>query len=61
MSGRPIPRLIDHLWYPILVKWPGGTYHHIVEMQGWRVNSWNDWVNRQQQQDTKGHPTGWRI
>ena len=39
---RVIPRYIDHLWYPILVKMAG--YHRIVEMQGREVNAWNDMV-----------------
>jgi hypothetical protein len=41
-SVKEIPRYIDHLWYPILVKMGGG--HHIVEMQGRYVNKWNDMV-----------------
>lgn len=61
MTFQVIPRLEDRLWYPILVKFPGGGYHHIIEMQGKAVNAWNDQVRTQQQQDTKGHPLGWRI
>ena len=38
---RPIPRYVDHLWYPILVKRSGGGYA-IVEMQGKVANAWND-------------------
>lgn len=56
---RIIPRYIDHLWYPILVKMGGG--HRIVEMQGREVNEWNDMVQQQQYEDTKNHPRGWRI
>ena len=56
MTVRIIPRYVDHLWYPILVKMAGG--HKIVEMQGRKVNEWNDMVK---EQDTKGHPRGWRI
>lgn len=41
-----IPRYIDHLWYPILVKIGGG--YKIVEMQGRKVNEWNDNVRQQQ-------------
>lgn len=37
---RPIPRYVDHLWYPILVKRSGG--YDIVEMQGKVANAWND-------------------
>ena len=59
MTIRIIPRYIDHLWYPILVKAGGG--HKIVELQGREVNAWNDMVRRQWQEDTKGHPRGWRI
>ena len=54
-----IPRYVDHLWYPILVKVGGG--HKIVEMQGRKVNEWNDMVRLQHEHDTKGHPRGWRI
>ena len=39
-SIRIIPRYVDHLWYPILVKMGGG--YMIVEMQGRNANSWND-------------------
>lgn len=56
---RVTPRYIDHLWYPILVKMGGG--HKIVEMQGRKVNEWNDMVNRQWQEDTKNHPRGWCV
>ena len=59
MTYRPVPRLVDHLWYPILVKMGGG--HRIVEMQGHKVNEWNDMVREQWEQDTKGHPRGWCI
>jgi hypothetical protein len=44
-SIRIIPRYVDHLWYPILVKMAG--YHRIEEMQGRRVNEWNDMVRKQ--------------
>lgn len=44
-SVRIIPRYIDHLWYPILIK--SGGYHQIVEMQGQSVNEWNDMVRKQ--------------
>ena len=56
---RIIPRYIDHLWYPILVKMAG--YHRIVEMQGRQVNEWNDMVEQQRYEDTKNHPRGWCI
>lgn len=56
---KVIPRYVDHLWYPILVKAGGG--HKIVELQGQEVNAWNDMVEEQRRQDTKGHPQGWRI
>jgi hypothetical protein len=56
---RNIPRLIDHLWYPILVKYGGG--HRIVEMRGKDVNAHNDMVARQQREDLSKHPRGWRI
>lgn len=59
MSFKIIPRYVDHLWYPILVKAGGG--HVIREMQGKSVNEWNDMVRRQCEQDTKDHPHGWRI
>lgn len=59
MTVRVIPRYIDHLWYPILVKIAG--YHRIVEMQGKEVNAWNDMVRKQWDEDTKNHPKGWRI
>jgi hypothetical protein len=44
-SIRVIPRYVDHLWYPVLVKMGGG--HKIVEMQGCCVNKWNDMVRNQ--------------
>lgn len=59
MTYRPVPRLVDHLWYPILVKMGGG--HKIVELQGKEVNAWNDMVREQWEQDTKGHPRGWFV
>lgn len=40
-----IPRYVDHLWYPILVRC--GGFCRIVEMQGRKVNEWNDWVASQ--------------
>lgn len=43
---RVIPRYTDHLWYPILVKMNSGSYA-IVEMQGCKVNEWNDMVRNQ--------------
>ena len=59
MAFKHSPRYVDHLWYPILVKVGGG--HKIVEMQGRKANEWNDMVQRQWEQDTKGHPRGWCI
>ena len=59
MSFKHTERYIDHLWYPILVKFAG--YHHIIEMQGKEVNEWNDMVREQLLQDTKGYPRGWCI
>jgi hypothetical protein len=45
-SIRIIPRYVDHLWYPIIVKSSaGGT--RIMEMQGKSVNDWNDMVRNQ--------------
>jgi len=44
-SVRVVPRYVDYLWYPILVKM--GGYHRIVEMQGINVNEWNDMVRNQ--------------
>ena len=61
MTFRIIPRYEDDLWYPILVKFPGCSYHHIIEMQGRKVNEWNDMVKRQYEEDTKNHPRGWRV
>jgi hypothetical protein len=61
MTVRVIPRLEDHLWYPIVVKFPGGGYHHIIEMQGKEVNAWNDMVREQWRQDTSDHPRRWII
>ena len=43
---RIIPRYVDHLWYPILVKGLGGGCR-IVELQGREVNAWNDMVQQQ--------------
>ncbi len=45
MQVKPIPRYVDHLWYPILVKVGGG--HVIRELQGKGVNEWNDMVRKQ--------------
>lgn len=59
MSIKIIPRYVDHLWYPILVKAGGG--YVIRELQGKSVNEWNDMVREQYKQDTKDHPRGWRI
>ena len=59
MTVRVVPRYIDHLWYPILVKMGGGN--KIVEMQGCEVNRWNDMVRQQYYEDTKSHPRGWSI
>lgn len=59
MTVLVIPRLEDHLWYPILIKAGGG--HIIREMQGREVNAWNDMVRLQWEQDTKGHPRGWCL
>jgi len=53
MTIRVIPRYVDHLWYPILVKAGGG--HIIREMQGREVNAWNDWVATFQ---TRTYPMG---
>lgn len=46
-SIRVIPRYVDHLWYPILVPIHGAGHCRIVEMQGKKVNEWNDMVRRQ--------------
>lgn len=61
MTYRLVPRLVDHLWYPILVKFPGCGSHHIIEMQGRQVNEWNDMVAEQYKQDIKNHPRGWMV
>ncbi len=61
MNIRITPRLEDHLWYPILVKFPGSGSHHIVEMQGKKVNEWNDMVREQWLNDTRGQPRGWSV
>ena len=61
MTFRIIPRYEDHLWYPILVKFPGCGSHHIIEMQGKKVNEWNDMVAKQQEEDIKNHPRGWCV
>ena len=60
MTIRIIPRYVDHLWYPIVVK-SSSAGGKIVELQGREVNAWNDMVRQQWEQDTKGHPQGWRI
>ncbi len=59
MTIKIVPRLVDHLWYPILVKAGGG--HVIRELQGKSVNEWKDMVRRQQEQDAKNHPRGWYV
>ena len=61
MTYRPAIRYEDHLWYPILVKFPGSSYHRIIEMQGVEVNAWNDMVREQWQKDTEGQPRGCYI
>ena len=45
-SVRVIPRYVDHLWYPIVIKMVG--YHKIVEMQGRCVNELNDILRNQE-------------
>jgi hypothetical protein len=47
MQVKPIPRYVDHLWYPILVRVRGSNHSRIVEMQGKEVNAWNDYVRSQ--------------
>ena len=59
MTFKIVPRYVDHLWYPILVKVGGG--HVIRELQGKSVNEWNNMVQKQRDQDTKDHPRGWCI
>ena len=59
MTYRPVQRYVDHLWYPIVVKYGGSG--KIVELQGKKVNEWNDMVREQYKQDTKGHPRGWCV
>jgi hypothetical protein len=59
MSFKIVPRYVDHLWYPILVKAGGG--HVIRELQGKSVNEWNDQVRKQWEHDTKNHPRGWYV
>ncbi len=56
MTLKPIPRYVDHLWYPILVPHAGGN--RIVEMQGWRVNEWNDMVAAMKIKTTRCYPIG---
>jgi hypothetical protein len=46
---KVIPRYVDHLWYPILVKIGGG--YNIIEMQGKVANDWNDMVFNQQKKN----------
>lgn len=58
MTYRPVLRLVDHLWYPILVKASFGGGCVIREMQGREVNAWNDMVRKQWEQDTKRHSKG---
>jgi hypothetical protein len=48
-----VPRLVDHLWYPILVKAGGG--HVIRELQGKSVNDWNDMVRKQNELHTSNN------
>lgn len=47
MSYRPLQIYEDNKTYPILVKYPGAGYHHIVEMLGSEVNRWNRMVELQ--------------
>jgi len=61
MTIRITPRFEDHLWYPILVKFPGSNSSHIIEMRGKKVNEWNDMVRQQWLKDTEGQPRGWRV
>ena len=60
MTYRPVPRLVDHLWYPIVVRSSSGA-GKIVELQGKKVNEWNDMVRKQWHDDTKNHPRGWCV
>ena len=61
MTFRPVPRYEEHLWYPILVKFPGCGSRYIIEMQGKEVNEWNDMVRNQQEQDTANSKKGWCV
>ena len=54
MTIKIIPRYVDHLWYPILVRMGGG--HRIVEMQGKQVNQWNDMVAEQNAEERRRWP-----
>lgn len=61
MTFKIVPRYKDDLWYPILVKIQNVGYHMIVEMQGKKVNEWNDMVRKDRQEDTKNSPKGWYV
>lgn len=50
---KVVPRLVDHLWYPILVKASFGGGCVIREMQGKSVNEWNDMVRKQYEKPIK--------
>lgn len=43
---KVVPRYVDHLWYPIVVRI--GGYSQIIEMQGKEINEWNDIVANQE-------------
>ena len=50
---RLVPIYVDHLWYPILVKLAG--YYEIVEMQGIKVNEWNNMLRNQNENNLQKH------
>ena len=50
---RLVPLYVDHLWYPILVKVAG--YYEIVEMQGIKVNEWNNMLRNQNEDHLQKH------
>lgn len=59
MLTPPIPRYVDHLYYPILVPLGGGN--RIVEMLGKAVNEYNDRVADHNKQFERTDPRGWCI
>lgn len=57
---QPVPVYEDNKTYPILVRFPGSGYNHIIEMLGSEVNRWNNKVFEENQK-LSYNEQHWRI